>query len=348
MSRQPKTVCEICGKKFENGNQLRAHKSSHSKKEFICDICGEKIIGASQYKIHKANHTNKEKNNKKCNCEICGKEFKSLTALYGHMASHNNKNRNHKYKCIHCNKEFSRKDYIDHIINLINDSDNYLIKFKGHVVQENKKYVKCKICGIDKFDLTKHIEKSHNITIKEYIDKYDDNIKINNDNINDIKFEINERPIIKEDIKNQNLLLARGIMNHKEKFINSITPNNVVFTDTKYYLSKVINGKKVVKNPDFVIVDENYIDNILDDIDSNGKISLKNYKHIIGIIEHYGCYWHGPKVTGMSIEQHEQETKDYYKLFNKECLIIWEDEVNENNKEKLIIKINNFINSLKS
>ena len=61
LSRQQKTVCEICGKKFENGNQLRAHKSSHSKKEFICDICGEKIIGASQYKIHKANHTNKEK-----------------------------------------------------------------------------------------------------------------------------------------------------------------------------------------------------------------------------------------------------------------------------------------------
>ena len=60
MNRQPKTVCEICGKKFENGNQLRAHKSSHSKKEFICDICGEKIIGASQYKIHKVNHTNKE------------------------------------------------------------------------------------------------------------------------------------------------------------------------------------------------------------------------------------------------------------------------------------------------
>ena len=35
-------------------------------------------------------------------------------------------------------------------------------------------------------------------------------------------------------------------------------------------------------------------------------------------------------------------------ICGKECLIIWEDEVNENNKEKLIIKINNFINSLKS
>ncbi len=52
MSRQPKTICEICGKVFENGNQLRAHKSCHSKKEFECKICKEKIIGATQNKIN--------------------------------------------------------------------------------------------------------------------------------------------------------------------------------------------------------------------------------------------------------------------------------------------------------
>ena len=339
--RKPVTVCNICGKVFENGNQVRAHKSVHSKKKFICPKCGELIIGAKKYKIHLGNHTNIKNNNQKCTCEICGKEFNSLNAKNGHQAIHKKKER--KLICTHCNNEyFNKNEYISHVINVINNNDDYIIYFKNHDDFINKYYVKCPICGIDKFDLSQHLISEHELNINDFQKQYSNQLLKIDKQFTTLNFELNKKPL--EDTTNINLLYARGIMNHKEEIINSLTPDNVIFSDTIYYLSKTIDNKKIVKNPDFIIVNPEYVDLINDDIRNFNKILLEHYKYIIGIIEHFGDYWHSEKVTGKPNNEHELEVINFYKLFNKKCLIIWEHELN--NIENVKQKINQFLDSL--
>ena len=343
--RQPKTICNICGKEFKNGNSLRAHKSVHSKKEFICKFCGEIIIGASSYKRHLGNHALMNKNEKEYICEICNQKFDSLMALNGHKAVHKIRT---KKQCIHCNENFNNKnEFYSHIESFINDDDNFSFHIKNELKYENIYYVKCKICGINKIDLTNHIINHHNITLENYIKNYDNKIKSSKQLNNKMLIHLFKWNEYIEPLKNLNLLLARGIMNHKEKIINDITPNNVLFADTKFYISKNINGKRVIKNPDFIVIKKDKLEEIEDEIKKNSSIQNKKLrKNVIGIIEHFGEYWHGPKFTGKSKEENEKEIIEFYKLAsNLKCLVIWENDV-INNLEQVKININIFLNSL--
>ncbi len=45
------------------------------------------------------------------------------------------------------------------------------------------------------------------------------------------------------------------------------------------------------------------------------------------IIEHFGVWWHGEKVTGQSREDHEKERIKHFEKYGYECLVIWEDDI---------------------
>lgn len=58
------------------------------------------------------------------------------------------------------------------------------------------------------------------------------------------------------------------------------------------------------------------------------------------VIEVFGDYWHGTKVTGVTNQEHELERINKYKEKGFECLVIWECEIKENGcNEELINKL---------
>lgn len=63
------------------------------------------------------------------------------------------------------------------------------------------------------------------------------------------------------------------------------------------------------------------------------------------VIEHFGIWWHGTKITGKSKEDHEKERIEYFKKYGYNCLIIWEDEIKSG---KSLYNIKNNLNDVKN
>lgn len=59
------------------------------------------------------------------------------------------------------------------------------------------------------------------------------------------------------------------------------------------------------------------------------------------IIELFGDYWHSKEKTGQTNEEHEQERIYYFKKFGYKILIVWEQELENENLLKL--KLRNFV-----
>ena len=96
---------------------------------------------------------------------------------------------------------------------------------------------------------------------------------------------------------------------------------NYLFKDTYKYCgdnSSVINGV----SPDFINI--------------NGQKK---------VIEVFGDYWHGEKVTGKSNNDVEQEKIKKYKEYGFDCLIIWEREIKDDNNEHVMNKLITFNNT---
>lgn len=102
--------------------------------------------------------------------------------------------------------------------------------------------------------------------------------------------------------------------NKKEKQLDGII-QTILPNEYKY----VGNGEVIFGNrcPDF--------------INCNGQKKL---------IEHFGVYWHSEKLTGRTNIQEEQLYKDYYSKYGFDTLIVWENELK--NEDKLTEKIKKF------
>ena len=99
---------------------------------------------------------------------------------------------------------------------------------------------------------------------------------------------------------------------------------------------------KWVKNPDFIVVDEDDLPLFLNELTEYGFIKNLELKHKVKkVIEHFGDYWHGECITGIPNNVHEQQIINNYKLIGIDCLIIWEHELKDLDRVKN--KINNFI-----
>jgi len=96
------------------------------------------------------------------------------------------------------------------------------------------------------------------------------------------------------------------------KLLQKLFPNEWKYVgDASFWLK--IDGKLI--NPDFINI--------------NGQKK---------IIELFGDYWHGEERTGVSNEQHEQERVNLLSQFGYETLVVWEHELDNENKlkEKLL------------
>jgi len=61
------------------------------------------------------------------------------------------------------------------------------------------------------------------------------------------------------------------------------------------------------------------------------------------LIEANGTFWHSKRKTGRSREQEENQRINYFKKFGWDTLIIWENELK--NEEKLVNRIKEFVRS---
>jgi hypothetical protein len=94
--------------------------------------------------------------------------------------------------------------------------------------------------------------------------------------------------------------------NKKEEIILNLFPK-----DLEYSNHIPIDLKNRIRYPDFIVK-------------NNPK----------WIIEHFGTYWHGKKITKKSNEQHEKEVLKQYSDAGYHCLIIWENELSKLDKVK--------------
>lgn len=125
--RQLKYVCELCGKGYENRNQLTCHKRLHrERKTEKCEECGKYVLYLREHikachlnywggtcplcnkaVTHIPNHmktVHSEAN--KATCPECGKRFSTARSLDRHMSLHTGL----KFACTICTHEASSYD----------------------------------------------------------------------------------------------------------------------------------------------------------------------------------------------------------------------------------------------
>ncbi len=299
-----KFICEVCNKEFDNEKSLKCHKAVHYRKKEL---------------VKKVDNT--EYNNK---CKKCGKTFKTWQALSGHMAYCNGEMK----ECPICKKSVYAMRFNKHYEKCLEREEYFSDKI------ENIDYVVCKICGCKKLSLKKHLE-SHNICAKQYKNKYNSPIECEKSE-KKAKESYNKR----YGIDSRGSAFPHDSKNKCEELIDNITPDNVIFSDRKYYVA--LKNKEWVKNPDFIVVENDKVNDYKKDIEKNGFLKDRNLKKSIKkVIEHFGDYWHGECKTGIKNDLHEKQIIENYKKVGIDCLVIWEHELKD--IDSLKIKINNFL-----
>lgn len=127
---------------------------------------------------------------------------------------------------------------------------------------------------------------------------------------------------------------SHSFPNKLEQSVILMCPTVVIYSgDGSYWVRHA--GASRARNPDFVVLTGEQLRAY-----QNGTLlnDLRTYR----IIEIFGDYWHGPKITGKSREDHKLEVIDYYTKAGIHCLIIWEDEIKKHPK-RVAERIHDFI-----
>ena len=99
--------CTFCEKRFICTSHRKRHERLHTGEHpFVCETCGKGFGSPSNLKDHTYTHTKENP----YPCSICGKGFTQWGAMMRHIAAIHEKRKD--VKCPHCNKCFSRKDYL--------------------------------------------------------------------------------------------------------------------------------------------------------------------------------------------------------------------------------------------
>lgn len=107
--------------------------------------------------------------------------------------------------------------------------------------------------------------------------------------------------------------------NKLEQAVIGMLPSYVVYAgDGTYWVCHA--GASRARNPDFVVLAHDQLEAYRAGADLNG---LRTWR----IIEVFGDYWHGPKVTGVDRKTHKLEVVDFYSKAGIQCLILWESEI---------------------
>ena len=108
--REASFPCDLCGKKFKEGRDLRRHVMCHdpSNKSYKCDVCGNMFFQFHTMKQHK---DFVHKKNLLFKCNDCGRNFATNTYLKTHIRSVHNKVK--PYPCEVCGFRSSRVDNLN-------------------------------------------------------------------------------------------------------------------------------------------------------------------------------------------------------------------------------------------
>ena len=324
--------CDICGKEFDSKNALNGHIAKHKQVKYDkpkkCPYCNFTSVSERGLKRHiTKNHVEElkkielEKNkDNKCKCEFCNKYFANLAGLNNHrkrkhgatdlIKLNNNPSR--------INTDFVRKD-ID--AELIDD---------GRII-ENRDYVVCQICGKHLKAINERHCSSHNITTKEYKEKFSNSrMKCTRTCYQALKTAYTNN-LEKYGVENT-LRLEDTVIKAQLNACKTNEPNSL----ERLIIDLNIKGLKFVGNGNFWIncSDKPRIpDFILEPIEKTNKI-----------VEIFGDYWHDKWKTGMEKDDHEKHVIQMYKEKNYDCLVIWEHEIRNNSIEFIKDKITSFLN----
>jgi len=97
--------CEMCSRKFKNGDLYKKHVKTHSKvkTQHRCVECGKVFTSKSNMQAHLKLHFE----SKTFSCPHCAKEFKGKKSLLEHVSTkHNNEK---KFPCSQCTEFFSSR-----------------------------------------------------------------------------------------------------------------------------------------------------------------------------------------------------------------------------------------------
>lgn len=96
-----KCSCNVCGKRFNDDNEMRMHTKSHLCEKFKCDVCDKRFSILSNFNVHKGIH----KRDKPFRCDVCGKSFRLAKSLTVHMVLHTE---SESFNCPVCDRSFNR------------------------------------------------------------------------------------------------------------------------------------------------------------------------------------------------------------------------------------------------
>lgn len=153
-----KYICKVCGKEFDNPQQLSGHKRCHVIRH-TCEICGEGFSTGGAYHKHMKE---KHPTNEKFICK-CGKEFTTKAALILHKKSCPVCNEGKHFTCA-CGREFDT----------LRGFEMHRTFCEDYCKQENKESSSTKVCPEchkhlkNKSGLSKHMLEEHNIDIREF------------------------------------------------------------------------------------------------------------------------------------------------------------------------------------
>lgn len=125
-THQPKTECQICGKKVQKYLIHRHLRYHHDNKPFKCDLCPMSFINVVSIRNHMYRHMT----TKKLYCDQCERGYNDSRHLREHKISHTILA---AFRCDMCPKRYPRKQALEAHI-------------QGIHMSESKVY-ECKICG---------------------------------------------------------------------------------------------------------------------------------------------------------------------------------------------------------
>ncbi|XP_054880642.1 zinc finger protein 253-like [Poeciliopsis prolifica] len=102
----PAVTCQVCGKKFPNPSQHRAHQRSHTgDKPFHCDVCGRSYRLQQLLQDHRYTHGGQ----KPYSCSACAQTFSRASSFLRHRSIHGGQA---PHSCQRCGKHFRLRSFL--------------------------------------------------------------------------------------------------------------------------------------------------------------------------------------------------------------------------------------------